>query len=118
MLHAAPELVHLCEVDEQELNGVADGASIALKLRPHIWQQSSGHLPRRPPMLCEHRARTHRRFHGGCFVSLMYQRAWTATLDLSATLTEDHSGEEFCRIYLHSCWWHWIGQQVNPGHWC
>lgn len=32
MLHAAPELVHLCEVDEEELDGVADGTSITLKL--------------------------------------------------------------------------------------
>ena len=32
MLHAAPQLVHFREVDEEELDGIANGAAIALKL--------------------------------------------------------------------------------------
>ena len=30
MLHADPELVHLCEVEEQELQGIIDIATVTL----------------------------------------------------------------------------------------
>jgi len=46
MLHAYPQLVHLCEIDQQEVNSVYDVTASAFILRPHIWQKASGDLHR------------------------------------------------------------------------
>lgn len=46
MLHAYPQLVHLCEIDQQEVNSVCDVTASAFILRPHIWQKASGDLHR------------------------------------------------------------------------
>ena len=51
VLHADPELVHLREVEQQELQRVADAAALALILRPRVRQQSARHLPGAPAIV-------------------------------------------------------------------
>ena len=49
MLHADPELVHLGEVEEQELQRVADVTALALVLRAGVREQPARDLHGRPP---------------------------------------------------------------------
>ena len=44
MLHPDPQLVHLCEVEQQELQRVIDVATLALELGARVRQQAPGYL--------------------------------------------------------------------------
>ena len=46
MLHAHPQLVHLSEVNKQEVHRICDVTPSTLILGPHIWQQAPRNLHR------------------------------------------------------------------------